>query len=88
MKFEKVKYVYTHNLQNFDGIFLFSRFLRYKGASTEPIMHEDKLIAIKFKVNDRIIIFKDSYLMLNHSLRKLCQVFKVPKFYFPFYFFY
>jgi hypothetical protein len=81
--------VYGHNFSNFDGIFLLNHLVNY--GKLEPLVHNGKLISIKLKLNitgfeGKTIIFKDSYLLLPVSLRKLCEVFKVDsvKSYFPF----
>jgi hypothetical protein len=85
----KVKVIYAHNL-NFDGLLILKHLIKYEGAKVEPLNFNGKLISIKFIVgkgkNARIIIFKDSYLFLPNSLRKLCVAFSVPviKSYFPF----
>jgi hypothetical protein len=82
-------YIYAHNLSGFDGIFLLKYLLAY--GKVEPLLFKGKLISIKLKLKikghkTKTIIFKDSYLMLPHSLRQLCEAFKVsnPKGYFPF----
>jgi len=70
--------VYIHNMAKFDIIFL----LKYlvKLGSVSPIIHNDRIISIDFnfgKNNKYQIQFKDSYLLLLSSLRKLCKSFKV-----------
>jgi hypothetical protein len=71
--------VYAHNLSSFDGIFLLKH-----------LLFNGKLISIKIKIlsegNSKTILFKDSYLLLPLSLRKLCTAFNIPipKGYFPF----
>lgn len=90
LQFKKVKYIYSHNLSGFDGILLMKHLLNYKGATVDPLLFNGKLISIKFKVlvdnKLKIIVFKDSYLLLPMSLRQLCNSFKVIniKSYFPF----
>ena len=85
-----LKYVYAHNLSGFDGIFLLRHLVKIQGAKTEPLLHNGKLICIKFTYTDgnktKVITFKDSLLLLPLSLRDLCTAFKVrtPKSYFPF----
>jgi hypothetical protein len=60
----------------------------FKFGKVEPIIHNGKLISIKLtiKEDNKTIIFKDSFLLLPHSLRNLCKAFNidVPKGYFPF----
>jgi hypothetical protein len=80
--------VYAHNLSGFDGIFLVRQFLPY--GKVKPLVFNGKIISIKVILNiegyeGKTIVFKDSYLLLNHSLRKLCETFSVKsiKSYFP-----
>jgi hypothetical protein len=83
-------YVYAHNLSGFDGLFLLKHLISF--GEINPLLHNGKIISIKLKVkgvipsHDKTIIFKDSYLMLPLSLRKLCKAFEVilSKGYFPF----
>ena len=86
---KRVLNVYAHNLSGFDGIFLMKHLLTY--GKVEPLLFNGKLMSIKVKVNiegchGKTIVFKDSYLLLPLSLRKLCKAFEVPlpKGYFPF----
>jgi len=82
--------IYAHNLSGFDGIFLMKHLLSY--GKVDPLLFNGKLISIKVKIegpnksDNKILIFKDSYLLLPNSLRKLCEAFKVdnPKSIFPF----
>jgi len=85
-----ITYIYAHNLSGFDGIFIMKHLLEY--GKIEPLLFNGKLITIKVLINgnkkseNKTIIFKDSYLLLPLSLRKLCTAFKVeaPKTFFPF----
>jgi hypothetical protein len=81
--------VYAHNLSGFDGIFLMKQLLSF--GKVTPLLHNGKLISIKLRINikghkGKTILFKDSYLLIPHSLRKLCEAFKIDsiKGYFPF----
>jgi len=81
--------VYAHNLSGFDGIFLMRHLLQF--GKVEPLLFNGKIISIEVKLNrvgymNKTIIFKDSYLLLPLSLRKLCLAFNisVAKGYFPF----
>jgi hypothetical protein len=78
--------IYAHNLSSFDGIFLLRHLIGL--SSVEPLLHNGKLMTIKVKVGEgnKTIIFKDSYLLLPLSLRKLCKAFNVTlqKSQFPF----
>jgi hypothetical protein len=38
----------------------------------DPIIHSGKIISIQLTINDIVIHFRDSYLLLSSSLRKLC----------------
>ena len=83
-------YVYAHNLSGFDGIFLMKHLLSF--GKVTPLLFNGKIISIKVKVtgnnksDTKTIVFKDSYLLLPLSLRKLCEAFEVEssKGYFPF----
>lgn len=76
--------IYAHNLSTFDGIFLMRYLLKY--GEVNPLLHNSKLMTIKVKIGNKTIVFKDSYLLLPLSLRKLCEAFgtELPKGYFPF----
>lgn len=70
--------VYIHNMANFDIIFL----LKYlvKLGSVHPTIHNGRIISIDFtfgKDSEYKIHFRDSYLLLTASLKKLCESFKV-----------
>jgi len=76
--------VYFHNFSKFDGYFL----VKYlsKIGNCDPIIHKGRIISVKFNYNEYNIVFKDSYLLLPSSLRKLGNSFKIesPKGIFPF----
>jgi hypothetical protein len=81
--------VYAHNLSSFDGVFLLNHLIPY--GEVKPLIFNGRIMSIKVILNvkgyeGKTIIFKDSYLMLGYSLRKLCTAFgiKVGKTYFPF----
>ena len=81
--------VYAHNLSNFDGVFLLKELISF--GSVKPLYFNGKLISIEVKLNikgyeGRTILFKDSYLLLPYSLRRLCSAFNIEsgKSYFPF----
>jgi hypothetical protein len=81
--------VYAHNLSEFDGVFIMKYLMSF--GEVKPLLHNGKLISIRLRVNikghkNKTIIFKDSFLMLPHSLRELCYSLKVvaSKGYFPF----
>ena len=90
LKFKNVKYIYAHNLSGFDGILLLKHLIKFEGAKVEPLIFNEKLISIKFIFGTgktaRTLVFKDSYLLLPNTLRKLCIAFSIPtiKSYFPF----
>jgi len=72
--------VYAHNLSGFDGIFLMKHLLSY--GKVKPLIFNGRLMCIELKLeikgyNGRKIIFKDSYLLLPYSLRKLCEAFNI-----------
>jgi hypothetical protein len=81
--------VYAHNFSGFDGIFLLKHLLNF--GKVTPLIFNGKLMCVTLKITSgiykgKVIVFKDSYLMLPQSLRMLCAAFKlvVPKGYFPF----
>jgi len=82
--------IYAHNFSGFDGIFTLKQLLSY--GQVTPLIFNGRLISIKVKVlgdkksDTKTLVFKDSYLSLPLSLRKLCLAFnvEVPKGYFPF----
>lgn len=62
-----------------------------KFGDIDPLVFNGKILSIKLHLNiegytGKTIIFKDSYLLLPNTLRKLCEVFKVAvsKTHFPF----
>lgn len=80
---------YAHNLSGFDGVFLMNQLVKF--GEVEPLVFNGKIMSIKVHLNiegyiGRTIIFKDSYLLLPNSLRKLCELFNlnISKTYFPF----
>jgi hypothetical protein len=70
--------VYLHNLSNFDGIFLL-RILSSFSEKVNIIIREGRILDIKFKFgsNNYTLYFRDSYLLLPSSLRKLAVNFNV-----------
>lgn len=81
--------IYAHNLSNFDGLFLLKHLINY--GEVKPLYFNGKLISIEVKLNvkgyeGKVLLFKDSYLLLPYSLRILCETFKIDsiKSYFPF----
>jgi len=80
--------IYAHNLSGFDGIFILKQLLNY--GKVDPLIFNGKLISIKVTIvgtkEPKVIVFKDSYLLLPFALRYLCKAFNitVPKGYFPF----
>ncbi|BDI12847.1 DNA polymerase (mitochondrion) [Phanerochaete sordida] len=99
---QSIKYVYAHNFSKFDGPLLLRHLISFVDSKVfldlgytgivEPMIFNGKLMSIKLKIKigkkTRIIIFKDSMLLLPNSLRTLCSTFKVStvKTYFPFHF--
>jgi len=83
-------YIYAHNFSGFDGIFTLKQLLSY--GKVTPLLFNGRLISIKVKItgdnksDTKTIEFKDSFLSLPLSLRKLCLAFNVeiPKGFFPF----
>jgi len=83
-KYEGYK-IYAHNFHSFDSLFL----LKYlvKLGECKPILHEGKLISLNFKGlgMKKSLTFKDSFLLLPSSLKKLSESFGInnPKGIFP-----
>lgn len=81
---KKTLIIYAHNFAGFDGIFL-KHLINF--GEVDPQLFNGKLMGIKLKTKCGLtIIFKDSYLMLPQSLRKLSIAFNIisSKGYFPF----
>jgi hypothetical protein len=85
-------YIYAHNLGTFDGVLLLKHLIPLiaSGYKVEPIYHNGIIISIKLiykigKIN-KTVVFKDSFLTLPASLRKLCTTMNIEsqKGYFPF----
>jgi hypothetical protein len=81
--------VYAHNLSGFDGIFLMKHLLAF--GKVKPLIFEGQIKSIELTLNivgyqGKTIIFKDSYLLLPYSLRRLCKAFniEISKGWFPF----
>jgi len=74
-------YIYAHNLGTFDGVLLLKHL--FPLGKVEPLLHNGKLITIKLiikatnKEDNKIIIFKDSYLTLTSSLRNITSAFNI-----------
>jgi DNA polymerase type B, organellar and viral len=76
--------IYIHNMAGFDAIFLL-KILADLGQ-VKPIIHNDKIISIQFRIGNYTVQFKDSQQMLLFSLRNLAKAFGVDtqKSYFPY----
>src|SRR5580698_8737309 len=67
--------VFAHNFASFDGVFILKHLIPF--GIVEPLYFNGKLITIKLKITiegdhtGKTIIFKDSFLLLPVSLRKL-----------------
>ena len=68
--------VYLHNFSNFDGIFLL-KILTELSSRINIIMRESSIIDITLYFAKYHLKFRDSYLMLPSSLRKLAKQFNV-----------
>jgi len=78
--------IYLHNFSNFDGIFLI-RILSSLSDKIKPIIRDNRIIDLNL-IQNCILYFRDSYLMLPSSLRKLAIQFNVDnKGIFPYNFF-
>jgi hypothetical protein len=82
--------IYVHNFGNFDFYFINKLFKENKDIKCKPFFKDNNLYSLKITINiknkNHSITFKDSYLLLDHSLRKLGNDFKVDvlKEYFPY----
>lgn len=80
--------VYIHNLSGFDGIFLLRILATIDNTKLDPIIKDDKMIALTLKFGNKCkISFHDSMLLLPSSLDKLSKSFNVAnkKVIFPIY---
>ena len=75
--------VYLHNFSRFDGVFLLKIFALVSDEII-PVIRDDKIIELRLKYGlDREgrpryqLIFRDSYLLLSHSLKDLTKFFNV-----------
>lgn len=72
---------YVHNLSKFDGIFLLNALTSInKDIKIEPILRNGNMMNIKIKYGPNLkynISFRDSYLMMPMSLKKLAKNFNV-----------
>jgi hypothetical protein len=84
-------HIYLHNFSRFDSAFLIPRLVKF--GEIQPCLRDSKIIFLEFlfqlpEDNNHVykITFNDSYLILPHSLRKLCVSFElnIKKYYFPF----
>jgi len=70
IKYKNYK-VYLHNLSRFDSVFLINTLSKVKDAIVDPVITDGKVISIQLTYNNVIINFRDSYLLLPTSLKKL-----------------
>jgi hypothetical protein len=76
--------VYLHNFSNFDSVFFINTLQKLTDHTLKPNRRDGKLINVQFKFGDYSLYFRDSYLILPSSLRKLAIAFNVEsKGYFP-----
>jgi hypothetical protein len=69
--------IYLHNFSNFDAIFLLN-ILSSLSDKIKPIIKDGRFINLQFKFADKYTLyFRDSYLLLPSSLRKLAIDFNV-----------
>nr|YP_010130200.1 DNA polymerase [Clavaria fumosa]QPZ51102.1 DNA polymerase [Clavaria fumosa] len=79
--FKIIKYdvvVFTHNLGDFDGYFLYKALLNLYNNKPECIIDkENKFIQISLQKDSQTILFKDSLRVFDVSLQDLCKNFNV-----------
>jgi len=74
--------VYLHNFSNFDSVFFINTLQKLTDHTLKPNRRDGKLINVQF--GEYSLYFRDSYLILPSSLRKLAIAFNVEnKGYFP-----
>jgi hypothetical protein len=71
--------VYLHNFSNFDSVFLVNSLHKLTKYTLKPSRRNGKLIDIQFKFGNYSLYFRDSYLLLPLSLRKLAISFGVDQ---------
>lgn len=72
--------VYLHNFSNFDSIFMINTLQKLSVKSLKPNRRNGKLIDVKFFFGKNYFIhFRDSYLLLPKSLKKLSLSFGLSK---------
>ncbi len=86
--------IYVHNLSGFDAIFIIHSLIKFHNMKVEPFYKANKLYSLSLTYQDKEnknkkiykIVFKDSYLLLGSSLRKLGKDFNVEtqKGFFPY----
>lgn len=67
-KYDNFK-IYIHNLSNFDANFVLKILVNM--GEVKPIIHENKIISLTFKMNGYLVIFRDSQQLLVSSLKSL-----------------
>jgi len=79
--------VYIHNLSHFDSIFIINILAELSDHDLKPIRRDGKLINLPYQLGSNKVQFRDSYLILPSSLKKLALGFNVElKGIFPHYF--
>lgn len=69
--------VYLHNFSNFDSVFLINTLSKLTSGTLKPNRRNGKLIDVQFRFGRYSLYFRDSYLLLPSSLRKLAVAFNV-----------
>jgi DNA polymerase type B, organellar and viral len=69
--------IYFHNFSNFDGVFLI-RVLSELSDHIDPLIKDNQIINLQFKFAEKYsLYFRDSYLLLPSSLKKLAKNFDI-----------
>lgn len=77
-KYNRYK-VYLHNFSSFDGVFLL-KILSGLSNNIKPVMRDGRFIELKFGFGPKLFLyFRDSFLILPSSLKKLAITFGVEK---------
>jgi hypothetical protein len=71
---EKI-YIYFHDFARFEALFLLNYFCNKDYSDIQVISRENLFYEIKIKIGSTILVFRDSYLLFPHSLKKFAEVF-------------
>jgi hypothetical protein len=70
--------IFFHNFSYFDGVFLI-KILSSLSNTIKPIIRDGRIIDLKFQFSNYSVYFRESYLLLPSSLKKLAINFNVQQ---------